>query len=137
MEKCPGEGIWHSHKDDAEVARWPGTYRKSHEDRSTPPGHRSSQGGPPAKHNNSYNAHVASCQNKATHITPQHRDSKEQVIRPETQHPTSLQIDIKTGCPWSVIHLIIAIKQWLKWMCQCAHLACYLLSQYRSMQMMS
>ncbi len=35
-------------------------------------------------------------------------------------HPTSLQIGIKTGCPWSAIHFIIAINQWLKWMCQCA-----------------
>lgn len=35
-------------------------------------------------------------------------------------HPTSLQIGIKTGCPWSAINFIIAINQWLKWMCQCA-----------------
>ena len=34
--------------------------------------------------------------------------------------PIPLQIGIKTGCPWSAINFIIAINQWLKWLCQCA-----------------
>ena len=32
----------------------------------------------------------------------------------------SLTTGIKTGCPWSAIHFILAINSWLKWMCQCA-----------------
>ena len=31
--------------------------------------------------------------------------------------PTPLEVGIKTGCPWSAVILIIAINQWLKWLC--------------------
>ena len=34
--------------------------------------------------------------------------------------PTPLQTGIKTGCPWSAVNFIVAINQWLKWLCQCA-----------------
>ena len=34
--------------------------------------------------------------------------------------PTPLQIGIKTDSPWSAVDFIIAINQWVKWMCQSA-----------------
>ncbi len=31
--------------------------------------------------------------------------------------PIPLEVGIKTGCPWSAVNFIIAINQWLKWLC--------------------
>lgn len=34
--------------------------------------------------------------------------------------PIPLQVGIKTGCPWSAVNFVLAINQWLKWLCSCA-----------------
>ncbi len=34
--------------------------------------------------------------------------------------PIPLQAGMKTGCPWSTANFVLAINQWLKWLCSCA-----------------
>jgi hypothetical protein len=34
--------------------------------------------------------------------------------------PVPLQVGIKTGCPWSAINFVLAINQWIRWLCDCA-----------------
>ncbi|CAL8311213.1 unnamed protein product [Gadus morhua 'NCC'] len=35
------------------------------------------------------------------------------------QHRRS-KVGIKTGCPWSAINFVLAINQWIRWLCGCA-----------------
>ncbi len=45
-------------------------------------------------------------------------DSYLQVIcGKDLTRPIPLEVGIKTGCPWSAVNFIIAINQWLKWLC--------------------
>lgn len=37
-------------------------------------------------------------------------------------NPIPLQVGIKTGCPWSAVNFVLAINQWLNWLCNCAPL---------------
>ena len=54
-------------------------------------------------------------------ITDVYKGSFLQVIcGDQLTEPVPLQVGIKTGCPWSAVNFILAINQWLKWLCQCA-----------------
>ena len=34
--------------------------------------------------------------------------------------PIPLQVGVKTGCPWSDVNFVLALNQWMKWLCMSA-----------------
>ena len=54
-------------------------------------------------------------------ITDIHKGSFLQVIcGHQLTERIPLQVGNKIGCHWSEVNFILAITQWLKWLCQCA-----------------
>lgn len=50
-----------------------------------------------------------------------YRNSFIQVIcGDQLTRPIQLRTGIKTGCPWSAVNFILALNQWLKWLCLCS-----------------
>jgi hypothetical protein len=46
------------------------------------------------------------------------RDSFLQVICGKVvKRPIPIEVGIKTGCTWSAVNFIIALNQWLRWVC--------------------
>ena len=39
--------------------------------------------------------------------------------------PIPLQVGVKTGCPWSAVNFVLALNQWLKWLCMCGPRQCH------------